>query len=179
MGLLILLQRINRQDSRNLNWCCIPSGLQIGNVGLRSFVVYVLLFFFFRENCRKRRETPDSFPSKKRHFNSATRNLSHCFLKPHLEFHQTRHLLAQTLHHNVNLLGGVLTEDLHLPLLALAHAVALLLAALLLEPLRFDPVRYRLPRQELVLPHRSNILHQKVCRGFCGIWKARVAEIVL
>ena len=61
---------------------------------------------------------------------------------------------------------GVLAKDLHLALVALAHAVALeavLVAALLLahlavppqllEPLGFDPVRDRLWRQEIVLPH--------------------------
>jgi hypothetical protein len=62
--------------------------------------------------------------------------------------------------------GRVLTEDLHLALVALAHTVALetvLVAALLLahlavpskllETLRFDPIRDRLWRKELVLPH--------------------------
>ena len=73
-------------------------------------------------------------------------------------------LLGEALH---DALGGH-AEHLHLPLVRLRHAVALepvLVAALLLahlavppqllQALRLDPVRDRLRRQELVLPHRT------------------------
>jgi len=73
-------------------------------------------------------------------------------------------LLGEALHDAL----GRHAEHLHLPLVRLRHAVALepvLVAALLLahlavppqllQALRLDPVRDRLRRQELVLPHRA------------------------
>ena len=127
MGLLILLQIINRKHSRNLNWCCIPSDCReeyrpcrkcwnsiikcyILNTSARRITLehrcvilskimidYAVLWCMFccsflTESCRKRREIPQ-IAFLPRNAISATRNLSPCLLKPHLEFDPVRYRL--------------------------------------------------------------------------------------